>query len=255
MDVIKQLRSITNGGIAECKRALEEAHGDLERAVACFERRRAARDAEIAANFARLDQLASPESLESVVARHVAMGFYAAKDICRMVSDHLELRDPRVIRQAVDVAIAAKEEQARRWAPTTDCDRLDLAFESLAAADVVALQNAGFDPSDGFDCAKERAEALGARPIGFCYFHFQDVANCIAERGLWLAFGAFRDQPDQPIGELVMKHLSAAGLAPVWSKQPSDRISLPSLVWQRRGPELGASLRVPSGAIAEYFCR
>jgi len=38
--LVKQLRDETGAGFMECKKALEETGGDLEKAKACFERER-----------------------------------------------------------------------------------------------------------------------------------------------------------------------------------------------------------------------
>lgn len=104
-------------------------------------------------------------------------GFYSVDQAHRMIDDILEEdADEEMIRTAVPREFAAKAAAESTWPATTDCDRLDLAFEALNAKGVIALHDAGYTMSDGHD---DVGEALNLRGhggvIGYCFYHGQDV--------------------------------------------------------------------------------
>src|SRR5689334_15208904 len=59
--------------------------------------------------------------------------------------------DEGEVKAAVDAAIKAHEAEKATWPEVTDCDRLDAVFEVLREAGVLALHNAGYTQSDGYD--------------------------------------------------------------------------------------------------------
>ena len=255
-ELIKQLRARTNGGLADCKRVLIEAHGDVELAVEYLRRDARAREVAIAANWEKLDAATrTTASLESVVSERVRSGCYERGEIRDMVRHYLALDDMRAIEVAIDEAIATKRAEVDAWPDETDCDRLDRGFAALAGCKIVALQNAGFTASDGHECVEEEARTV--KSIGYCFYTFQDLVAAIHGRGLLLAFGSFDDDRANTlsVGRIVQRELGATGLQTVWSGSAQERVSLPAIVWRRRGPELGARLRSDAGLRATYFSR
>ena len=59
--------------------------------------------------------------------------------------------DTHDVSAAIDVEIARWEAEKQTWPTVTDCDRLDAAFAALNERGVIALQNAGYTQSDGYD--------------------------------------------------------------------------------------------------------
>lgn len=200
--------------------------------------------------------MAGRSSLPEVVAEHVASGYRDGRTIARRVRAYLSLpvaAEPEIARE-VEQAIAVKRAAIAAWPPETDCDRLDRAFAALWADRIIALQNAGFTRSDGHESVDDEARAHPAA-WGYCFFHQQDLERAVRNQGLALAFGVVRpgERDDADAGRAVCAALVAAGLAPVWSGEPRQRIALPTLVWRRRGPEVGVALRREAGARAAHF--
>lgn len=173
----------------------------------------------------------------------VRMGFYERGDIAQMFLEELykpgEL-DEQAVSAAIDEAIGKLNDAKKRWPAVTDCDRLDKAFEALNTRGIVAMQNAGYTQSDGYD---EFLEAYANHPkksevIGYCFYHWQDLAGAVHGRGLFLAFGPADPEREETegtkVGTIVREELERAGLEVQWTGTFASRMSLPKFVWQRR---------------------
>lgn len=63
--------------------------------------------------------------------------------------------DPDAVRTVIRAEMARLATESASWPAVTDCDRLDAAFNAMRARGVIALQNAGYTQSDGFeDCCE-----------------------------------------------------------------------------------------------------
>jgi hypothetical protein len=99
----------------------------------------------------------SAETLEEIDVQ-VRGGFEERERIIQIFSEEMyapgEL-DPAEIEAAVDEAMSRHEAERDSWPEVTDCDRLDRVFEALNKRGIVALQNAGYTQSDGYDDCRE----------------------------------------------------------------------------------------------------
>lgn len=148
--------------------------------------------------------------------------------------------DAEAVEQAVDAALHEHEQAKKTWPATTDCDRLDAAFEALAQRGVIALHNAGYTQSDGYSNVRE---AYGdapdrARIVGYCFYHGQDLARAVEGGGLFLAFGPMdartEDTEGPRVGRLVIEALQHAGLQVQWDGTFKQRIHMADFDWKRR---------------------
>ncbi|KQO25615.1 hypothetical protein ASF11_18840 [Acidovorax sp. Leaf76] len=148
--------------------------------------------------------------------------------------------DAAELEHALDAAIRAHEESKIDWPAITDCDRLDATFDALVQRGIIALQNAGYTQSDGYDdVISEHQEAADPdRFFGYCFFHGQDLARAIEGGGLFLAFGpleASKEDIEGPrVGELVAEELRRAGFEVRWNGSFQQRIHVPAFDWKRR---------------------
>ena len=150
-----------------------------------------------------------------------------------------ELDEAEVI-AAIDAAFASLARDKATWPATTDCDRLDGVFAALNALGIIALQNAGYTQSDGYDDINEVYHRRSDRDkvTGYCFFHGQDLERAVHGEGLDLAFGpmdARNEETEGPrIGAMVVEELKRAGFAAQWDGTFAQRICIPAIDWKRR---------------------
>lgn len=165
-------------------------------------------------------------------------GFYSPDEVDAMIDDILEDdADEAFLRAAVAPEFDRKTAAEASWPETTDCDRLDEAFDKLNSRGIVALHNAGYTMSDGFTEVAEVLHARGRKGIqGYCFYHGQDLERAVEGGGLMLAFGDLDDEKTKKteIGRLVKGVLQESGLTVEWSGDPEARLNLPRLDWKRR---------------------
>ncbi len=145
--------------------------------------------------------------------------------------------DKQMLREFAESEFQAKREAEATWPTITDCVRLDAAFDSLNEMGIVALHNVGLSMSDGFHYVDEAMAASARGKVkGYCFYHAQDVERAVIGDGLLLAYGdtAGTARGRRAIGEMVKEELERQGLVVEWGGDEEKRISLPSLVWQRR---------------------
>jgi hypothetical protein len=124
------------------------------------------------------------------------------------------------------------------WTEPTVNDRITEAFADLEDRGIVALEDAGYTVSDGWEDAREAAEELD-EARGAVFFHGQDVERGVRGEGLTLAFGAFSkgagsDEASIGIGREVVEVLAAHGIATTWKGTAQHRIEIPPFPWQKR---------------------
>lgn len=147
----------------------------------------------------------------------------------------------------------AREKEEQSWRDCTPNDRLDAAFKALNASGIVALQNAGWTMTTGWeDCWDAHAERQkkGAAPRGCVFYHTQDLERGVAGQSLLLAFGVFSEKDDgDPEGNAriaseICDVLRAHGLELSWSGSPFARIELAPFVWRKRRITLAPAVPV-----------
>lgn len=154
--------------------------------------------------------------------------------------------DPAEVREAIELAFAAKAKAIESWPTVTDNDKLLAAFAALDENGILTLESPGLTQEDGVRRAVVLAtvrKGLGTTMVGFCFFTFNDMARAIEGGGLSLAYGTFEEEaapvgsaptPEQKIGAAVVAACRAAGLAVEWTGADEDFIELPRFHWQRR---------------------
>ena len=172
---------------------------------------------------------------------HVWSGFDSPADVDRLIDDLLEGgADEAFLRAAVGPEFARKQAAEATWPPTTDCDRFDAAFEALNAAGIIALQNTGYEMSDGITEVAEALHARGSREgvQGYCFYHGQDLERVVAGEGLMLAFGSLDDDKAHKlaVGQSVREVFERSGFTVQWNGDAEKRLNLLGLDWKRRGP-------------------
>lgn len=182
----------------------------------------------------------SEQYIANSIRTWVWSGFYSLTDIDAMMADILEPdADEPTLREFAKSELRAKLQAQAAWPPITDCDRLDAAFNALNSRGVIALQNAGYTMSEGYEDVGEALAALDRSKIrGYCFYHGQDLARAVGGDGLMLAFGDLADTAEETIrvGALVKAELEHQDLKVEWDGNPEKRINLPQIQWQRRAP-------------------
>jgi hypothetical protein len=108
------------------------------------------------------------------------------------------------------------------------------AFAELRRRGLIALRNAGYTQGDGWaDVAehRHRAEQAGQRPRGGVFYHGQDAARAREGGPLYIAFGAFVDEPEHEaaavaVAQEVVEVLRAHGFTVVWDGTAGQRIAI-----------------------------
>jgi hypothetical protein len=178
------------------------------------------------------------EYILNAIKNWVWSGFFSPDEVDAMIDDILEDdADEAMLRRAVGPEFDKKAAAEASWPDTTDCDRLDQAFEELNSRGVIALHNAGYTMSDGISDVSEVLHQRGRRGIkGYCFYHGQDVERAVTGGGLMVAFGDLDDDKTKKtaIGRLLRDVLQEAGFDVEWNGDPETRLNIPRLDWKRR---------------------
>lgn len=171
---------------------------------------------------------------------HVWSGFDSPADVDQVIDDLLEGdADEALLRAAVGPEFARKAAAEATWPQTTDCDRLDAAFETLNAQGIIALQNAGYTMSDGISDVSEALHQRGREGVqGYCFYHGQDLERAVEGEGIMLAFGSLDDDKAHKleVGQKIREILEGCGFTVQWNGEAETRLNLPGLDWKRRSP-------------------
>lgn len=155
--------------------------------------------------------------------------------------DEIAPDDRRWIEAEVARAFARKRADEATWPLETDFERLAIAFDALDASGIIALHGAGYTRSDGISDAAEvyhQRRERGRPSRGFVFYHGQDVEAVVADRGLYLAFGAFddRDETMAGIAAEIVAAVEAQGLRTHWEGDVGKRILVHPIRWLKRSP-------------------
>jgi hypothetical protein len=163
--------------------------------------------------------------------------------------------DSAEVEAAVERAFSSLEAEKINWPQVTDCDKLDAAFAALMKQGIIALQNAGYTQSEGYDDIREEYNAHPRREtvIGYCFYQGQDLECAVHGGGLYLAFGPIdpkKETAEGPrIGTLIVQQLRNQGFDVQWDGTFNERIHIKNLDWKRqcliqgRGPRPNPRLR------------
>ena len=180
---------------------------------------------------------------QAEIASMVRSGFYDRERLIEVFTEEMyapgEL-DTNDVVSALDAQFAAYEEEKLAYPATTDCDRLDAAFARINERGVIAIQNAGYTQSDGYDDVGETYSQHANKEsiLGYCFYHGQDLERAINGDGLYFAFGPVDPANEQTIGlnvgNIVREELESAGLPVDWNGTFENRLKVPRLNWQKR---------------------
>jgi hypothetical protein len=177
------------------------------------------------------------------VATLVRAGFYNKNRIMEILCEEIYTQgelNPTDVSAAIDEELARLQAEKKTWPAVTDCDRLDAAFAAMNRRGVIALQNAGYTQTDGYEDFRAALEKHPRRSsvIGYCFYQGQDLERAIHGEGLFLAFGPVDPRDEEVkgsgIGKVVREELERAGLKVEWDGTFATRLRVPRLVWQRR---------------------
>lgn len=135
-------------------------------------------------------------------------------------------------------AFALHEKEKQAWPATTDCDRLDAAFDELNQRGILARHHWWCCQTCGHAAMPEERDATiarGAPARGYAFYHAQDTEAAADGQGLYLAFGAFEDgdAATETIAGEVVSTLAKHGLDTRWDGSVKARIDV-TLAWHRR---------------------
>ncbi len=133
------------------------------------------------------------------------------------------------------------------WPDTTDCNRLDQAFEALEASGIICRQNfscCGTCASSEIGEEIDEQIDIGRKVRGCAHYHMQDTEAAAQGHGLYLSYGSGErgDEAAIDIGKEVVAILEAHHFKVRWNGQLSQRIYIP-LDWKRRLPPELANFR------------
>ncbi|HWO18806.1 MAG TPA: hypothetical protein VNO30_08515 [Kofleriaceae bacterium] len=135
--------------------------------------------------------------------------------------------------------LAAQREAEAKWTKPTMNDRIDAAFAQLKREGIIALQNAGYTMSNGWEDANEAAHRMDPPARGATFYHGQDLERGVKNQGLMLAFGAYvksgdNEQQSVALGKDICATLARYGVPTKWNGSVDSRIEIPKFKWQRR---------------------
>ena len=183
--------------------------------------------------------------------RQVARGDKAFAEILEDAVEYFleeyEDAETKVVESVCDAeiaqAFAAHIAEQATWPETTDCDRLDQAFETLNAGGIIAAQDFTCCQTCGLaEIGEPIQEAIndGVDVSGFAFYHAQDTDAAVEGHGLYLTYGHVDggETNGVAIGRIVADTIQDAGLETDWDGTMGTRIFV-RLNWQRRlDPEL-----------------
>lgn len=177
------------------------------------------------------------------IAVMVRSGFYGHGQLVEIFTEEMyapgEL-DPKEVVVAIDAQFAEYELEKLQYPDVTDCDRLDTAFSLMSEQGIIAIQNAGYTQSDGYDDVRDFYARCRDQDsiLGYCFYHGQDLERAVLGQGLYFAFGPIQPADEQTVGvevgNIVRSSLEQAGLSVNWDGTFEKRLSVPKLVWQKR---------------------
>ena len=183
-----------------------------------------------------------PET-KAEIASMVRSGFYPRERLYEIFTEEMYAPDElnaAEVSSELDAQFAEYEQEKLTYPTPTDCDRLDDAFRLMNESGVVAIQNAGYTQSDGFE---DVSEVYNQHPnkesvLGYCFYHGQDLERAVNGDGLYFAFGPVNPADEQTVGvdvgNVVREALENSGLPVEWDGTFENRLRIPKLKWQKR---------------------
>ena len=187
--------------------------------------------------------------LKDWVTTEVLGGFTKQKqllvDIEERVQDEMDGDEGAVamLRKHARDLFAKRKIEEQKWKGPTMNDRIDAAFAVLNNAGIVAMQNAGYTMSAGWEDCNEEASQLdeiGERPRGATFYHGQDLERGVKNEGLMLVYGAYEDDEKKhkaaslAIAREVVETLTRHGVKTKWNGKVETRVAILPFEWRKR---------------------
>ncbi|GEM_PF-4556680 len=158
------------------------------------------------------------KEITAEVIQEVKFGFYDQEDIEGIIWDmfYEEDIDEEWLRKLISQCYENQEREAAQWDAPTDFEKLRNVFEQLNKEKIIALHRTGYTQSDGFDDVREVAQGIQEQqitPIGYCFYHTQDLIRVIETNHLYLTFGTCNEEKYSAIqiGEKIISALKQQG--------------------------------------------
>lgn len=185
------------------------------------------------------------DDLRGLIEAKVYAGFDTRDEMIEQYTDYLyehghEEGAAALAARITDEALATHQTRQSTWPDTTDCDRLDAAFETLERRGIVCRQNFSCCGTCGsaeiWDEMKKTYDA-GQPVVGYAFFHMQDTESAVKGCGLYLNYGATEEGEDAAlaVAQEVVVALNDSGFVTDWNGQWSTRIRV-AIDWKRRRP-------------------
>ena len=132
--------------------------------------------------------------------------------------------------------LAEHEKDQESWPATTDCDRLDLAFEALERSGILCRQDYQCCLSCGYARISRELDEIGRdRFRGFTFYHQQDTNGAVESGSIGLGYGSVADDDAKSIaiGQEIVSAVREQGLKVDWIGSLDQRIIV-RLDWKRR---------------------
>ena len=147
----------------------------------------------------------------------------------------------RQIRLIIDDEFDQHGRAQATWPETTDCDRLDLAFEELNRSGIVARQNFSCCGTCAAGEIREVMDELIAECIvvrGYTSYDFQSTESAVGGDGIALNYGSTEDAeaPALRIGHEIVATLVRHGLHAQWDGTWDRRIIVKLDLKRRQKP-------------------
>lgn len=183
------------------------------------------------------------DDIRKFIAGQISEGFDSVHDIVENATSYaLEIHDrddlkPQIKRIAIELEAAHRKEQIE-WGPSTDCDRLNEAFDSLNRQGIVARQNFSCCNNCGFtEIWDEVEKEEKTRTVeGYVFYHFQCVEHAIESGQLHMAYGSVEEDVEvlQRVAYKIIEELRRVGLNASWGGTDGHPIKVEGIVWRRR---------------------
>lgn len=183
------------------------------------------------------------DDIREIINRLVKSGFYDKNRLFTIFHEEIyapnEL-DPNQLRQVIDELVQQHQRDKATWEHVTDNDKLTSAFKELNQLGIIALENAGYTQSDGYDDVLSivKRSSNPSKYLGYCFYHSQDMDRGIQGLGLYLGFGSIDPQKEETVGievgQKIVETLHKHGLKTQWNGTFNQRIQIVNFTWQRR---------------------
>ena len=164
---------------------------------------------------------------------HVRSGFFNPAEVEEHVLDYFSNQpDRRSVQAAISQETKRLKSEMKDWPTKTDWDRLYDAFFDIADEWIIAIHNAGYTQSDGYDEFRSTLENLVHQQsiIGYCFYTLQDVGSALDFGEMCLAFGPANPTDEETtgveVGKKIVKILDHHGLKTEWNGKFNERIKL-----------------------------